>query len=575
MSTKPISNQIIHAGQALSEWLDSNVDTELRADLASGDSNKGAALIGHKLNYVGSALTDIGTLFDMMPARPEQFQLGEIVSGVTDATAAIQAAMTWSPVVLLADKTYVVSATCVSNLVSGSVIGVGQERTIVHATHTSGAVFRFQRQYSKLKRLSITASAGRTAAGYAAACFGAHFEADDIADDPLVTRMRNCHIADVTVSGQTMSALYLVGPTIDGTVIERCRILNNTGHAIAVDRGFLSERDNKAINSVGVLNIDNCLAFGNKGHALALGHYTDTISTQTVRCVVNNYDANGSDMDQLLLYHGTRKHVFWVSGSNNEINSCVTTGSGTETGIFIQGAGNFIRNLRQVNTLHSVEIGDNVAALYTDGVVIDGVTVVNPSPTRQPYAVVLGNAPNSKNVRVRINDTYDVIEKIDTLANEGTFVEGYRIDQLLHVTDDVIVNNSTTLVDVAELRTFLPAGRKVKIRAVVFYSGNTSADIRLAIGGPATTDYVCYGPTGNVKLGASDTFDIANTVSNLGATVIAFGCSASAIRTAVIEGVIHNGVDGANIAVRFAQLVATVGDTIVHKGSTFEVKEID
>lgn len=550
----------------------------IRDDLASGDTGKGSTLITHRLNYVGAAMLDIGTLFNMMPVRPEQMVDYEIISGVTDATSAIQAAMLYSPVVELADKTYIVSGTCVSDLTGGTVRGTGQERTTIHAMHTSGSVFRFQRQYSKLQNLSITGSPERTASGFNGACFGAHFEAADILDDPNITRMRNCHISDVTISGQTRAALYLVGPTLDGTKIERCRILNNYGHAIAVDRGFLSERYYLATNSVGVLTIDNSLAYGNSGHALALGHKDDTITTQTVRCVVNNYDANGSDMVQELLYHNTRKHVFWISGSNNEINTCVTTGGwvGTSpspgipvTGVFIQGTGNWIRNLRQIKTTASVEIGDNVLNLYTDGIFIDGITVIN--TTSQQYAVVAANAPNAKNIRVNVRYNSDITEKIDVWSNVGTVVEDSN--QILMTETNTIVNNTTSQVDVNNLRAFLAAGRKIRIRAILYYSGDPTADIRVSIGGPAGATLVRYGPSGNLKLGAGDAVDTANSVSSFG-SVISFGASAS-IRVVVIEGVIHNGLTSGNVSVRFAQLTAVGANTTVHTGSTFEITSIN
>lgn len=552
---------------------------QLREELANSD---GTDLIGYADRLLTEKLSDIvspkdygaiadgashplseryATLAEAQAVYPHAASLTEEIDW-----AAMQSAVNTSRLVFLSVGHYVINKTVVSTAAGQKIIGSGQQLTTVEATHITGAAFRFQGQYPGISSMTITASSARTSAAYTSNGFGVHFEGPDIPDDPLLTRMRNIHASDLVIFGQTGAAIYAVGPVTDGSSIDRCRIFGNNGHGIALDRGQLGGRVNLATIPPGVMNINNCAGGGNTGHIVALGHPTDTNTTATIRVVVNNFDVNCAAMVQAVLYNPSRKHAFWVSGSNHVIEHCVVSGSGTETAIFVQGTQNHIRNLRQIEIAHAVEVGDNVPTLYTDGVFIDGANVIN--VVAQTYAVVLANAPNARNILINIKYDSDITALVDTYSVMGLEIEQAPLIRRKSAVQTV--NNSTALVDITDMSYYLKPGERARFVATLYYqAANTTGDIKFALRGPALPVAVFYGPLGNIKVGTADIVEVSGPATAY-ATNIAYGANSN-VRVAVIEGYVENGSTAGLMALRFAQLVADPTDTSILPGSTLTV----
>jgi hypothetical protein len=435
--------------------------------------------------------------------------------------------------------------------------GEAQGTTKIKFGHTGDAV-RLKGEYQKVSKLTITSDATREALAYGTDCFGIRLEADLDTD-----RMRNTYIGDVVIEKQNTAGIYGVGPVLDGSTIERVRVLNNKGHAFAFDLGYLAAGADRAILPVGVLNIQNCLAFGNTGHAVACGHPSSTTTTQSVRVVIDNLDANVSSMDTAQLY-GTNDHAYWLAGTGIKLKDCVATGDGTQYSVSVQGTNNIIDGLRQVEMAASVEVVDNVAPLPTSGIEIKRLNVVN--TTAQTNAVILTGTSLSE-ITIKPAMQSDITNIVDTYDVEGLSIEYQGV--LRVSTADTTINNSTSLVDVNSLRYYLGENRDIEFEATLYFTGTATADARFSLGGPAGADVVLFGSGSNTKLGGSDTVDIADTETAFG-DVFAAGASANT-RAVKLSGIIKNGSTAGAVTVRAAQLSAEVSNLTILEGSNLKV----
>lgn len=495
-------------------------------------------------------------------------QLGAVADGVTDNSSAFALASDLGISIKIPAGNFLSTAGLVLDGVGLKLKGEGRDISIITADFISGAAVRLMSQYQTLSDLSIAASASRSAAAYTSNGFGIHVETSDVADDANITRQRGVVIENVEIEGQTGAAVYLVGPVIDGGAIRNIRCLNNKGHGLAIDRGFLGGRVNKAAFPSGVINIDNMLSFGNTGHAVALGHKDDTTTTQTVRVIVDNLDANVSSMVPAQLYNAVNSHGIWVAGSNIEVINSVVTGSGTQYAAFVKGTNNSFRNLRQIETAATLEVGDNVAGLPTRDITLDGVNVIN--TTAQTNAVVLGSATDIQDINIRIDNLSDITNIVDTTA-----IRGLRLNNPTFTTRSVsstVYNNTTTATPINNLAYRAAAGEEFRFTAGIFYDGDAAADLRITVGSTASISSIQFGPTGGTKVGSSLSVDVIAAVTALNSP-ISLGCDGSK-RYFEFSGHVVNGASAATITINAAQLAAVAANTTVHAGSYFTVEKL-
>ena len=493
-------------------------------------------------------------------------QAGAVGDTGTDNKSAFSAINLSGASVVIPEGIFTTTETFVFSGVGRSIEGVGQGKSVLNADFVSGAALRLLSQYQSASNFSITGSATRYAAAYTSNGFGIHAETADVPDDPTVTRMRGLNLSNIDISGQTGAAVYLVGPVTDGGKLQSLRCFNNKGHGLAVDRGFLGGRVNKSTLPTGVINVTNMLSFGNTGHAIALGHKDDTTTTQTVRAVIDNLDANVSSMDLSQLYNATNLHGVWMAGSNNELINSVVSGSGSQMGAYVKGTNNSIRNFRQVNTSATLEVGDNVAGLPTRDITLDGVNVVN--AVAQTNAVILSNATDIRDVSIRISNTAGISNIVDT-----TLIRGLKLNNptaLRRSTSDTVYNNTTTPTAINGLSYRAAANEAFRFRAGIFYSGDTAADVRLTVGSTASVSLIEFGSPSGTKIGASLAVDVIAAVTALNSP-ISLGADASK-RYFEMSGYIVNGATAATITINAAQLSAVSADTTIHAGSNLTIE---
>jgi hypothetical protein len=532
--------------------------------IVNADVNASAGIAASKLSFTqagsgATARTIDSKLKDVVSVK----DFGAVGDGVVNDTAAIQAAInsTNSQIIFFPPGNYRINATLNFSDKSQHLMGSGQEKTKITAEHTTGAAIRSKYQYSKITGLLIQSNPTRAATAHTAKCFGIHLETDDLPDSASL-EMRNCYIADCVIIGQTGAGIYTVGPRLDGTAIERCRIFNNNAHGIAADRGHLGGRTNLGL-SMGVSNINNCLFFGNTGHAIALGHPSDTQSSQTVRWVINNCDCNCQSLSSAVAYQSSPMHGICMRGSNNVLaDSVVTSNTNTlDVAVHVEGNSNFIRNLRAIRSRACVQVGPT----FTDGCTIEGLW---PIQFAQPHAVLLNTIGTGKNVNIIPRNRSGFTSLVNTRQVEWLSIVLPSTDLVL--TSNSVVNNSTTLVDVStELRYYLAPNERVKFFATLYYVGTDFSDIRFTIQGPSSPVAVIFGVPQSGKFNVSGVWD--TSIPNTAFGAVENANASTTARTFTLVGYVTNGANAGWLRPQFAQNTAQAVNTTVRAGSTFTI----
>lgn len=516
---------------------------------------------GGERRSVESKLKDVVSVLDFIP----ESEHAAIKAGTStyNATAAIQAALdsTNSLVIDFPPGTYLITGTLTTARKGQHLRGSGQQLCVILAQHTVGAAIRSKHQYVKITGLYIRGDTARAALAHTTNCFGIQLEAEDAVDSPSL-EMRNQYISDCSILGHTGAGIYLVGPRIGGSCIERCRVWNNNGHGIAADRGQLGGRVNLGL-AQGVTNINNCLFFGNTGHSIALGHPADTQTSQTVRYVLNNNDCDAQALNAAVAYQASPMSGVWIRGSNNVFADGVVTSNtnNLDVAVHIEGHSNFIRNLRTINSLACVEVGEE----FTNGCTIEGLW---PTQYTQPAAVLLNTVGTGKNINIipRNNTGYTSI--VDTRE-----VEGLRIVQPsteLTLTADSTVNNSTTIVNVSDdLRYYLAPQEKIRFQATFFYTGTGTSDIKFTFQGPASPSKLLFGVPSSIKVDISG--NIATSIPDTSYSTTENFTASTTPRTVTFVGYVENGANAGWFRPQFAQNIAEVADTTVLAGSTLSI----
>lgn len=486
---------------------------------------------------------------------------GAVGDGATDDTAAIQAAIDSGALVIdFPPGIYLITAPLVTAMKGQHLRGSGQQLCELLVQHIAGAAIRSKHQYAKITGLLIQGSAARAAAAHTTNGFGIHVEADDVADSPSL-EMRHHYIADCSILGHTGSGIYLVGPRLDGTCIERCRIWNNNGHGIAADRGHLGGRVNLGL-SQGVANINNCLFIGNTGHPIALGHPSDTQSSQTVRYVMNNNDCDARTLSAAVAYSTSPMSGVWIRGSNNVFADAVVTSNtnNADVAVHVEGGSNFIRNLRVINSLASVEVGSE----FTDGCTIEGIWPVG---FTQPAAVLLNKIGSGKNVNIIPRNARGFSSIVNTRA-----VPGLRIDlpsTELVLLSDATISNSTVPVDI-DLKYYMAPQERIRFQAAFFYiSASTTSDAKFTFQGPSSPSKVIFGVTSSLKLDVADA-PVTSIPDTAYGTVENVAASTSR-RVVTFMGYVENGPNEGWFRPQFAQNVAEANNLTVDAGSTLSI----
>lgn len=215
--------------------------------------------------------------------------------------------------------------------------------------------------------------------------------------------------------------------------------------------------------------------------------------------------------------------------------------------------------------------------LPTNGVYIEGVSIINPERSLEAIAMVTlpsGETTEPRNITVNYSETgnFDQVAATDDTMGSGgpNRVPGLRINgerPTLYVDTDQSVASTTTPTNITDLEYRIGANEKVGFEVILEHSGPTAGDLRFDMNTPSGA--TCrYGADNGMKVGASSTVIISGTEAS--ATDIVVG-SDPAQYLLTIRGYCLAGSSDGTLVPRFAQVSSDATNTTIHAGSHFRV----
>jgi hypothetical protein len=341
---------------------------------------------------------------------------GAVGDGVTDDTAAIQAAINSIPsggVIYLPVGTYLTSGSI--NINTAGVHFIGSGTTVgnvkILASHTNGPVIRVSKAGCKLSDFAVDATVTRQVAP-AGTNYGIQYEANDLASQ-FITRQR---CLDISVRNQPSHGVVVVGAV---WYSEFTRIIcdANGGHGFAIDDGVLTSRANKDA-AIGFLSVSDLVSTDNGGHGFACGSEATVAQGVPTRVNVINYDSSGNATDAAVRYTA---HDFYFFGENHHMDvSAIDCAVGA---MMVKGRNIQINNIRLVGALTSgIEVNTHsVSSVDSRGVVINGIRSLATAPLNPAVNIAVAACIGTKvictslfNITTLVTDsgTDSVIESI-------------------------------------------------------------------------------------------------------------------------------------------------------------------
>ena len=486
---------------------------------------------------------------------------GAVGNGVTDDTAAIQAAVNAANggTVFFPAGVYQTSATINCTAIGATIVGESAGVSVIRATHTTGAVIRFTRRFSNIRTIAISSSGARAAATNQTG-FGVQFETEDVPDSTTI-RMQGCVCENVSVQGQPGTAFYWVGPANQGSIMQACFANANRGHGFVQDRGQLSNRVNLAAVS-GCMTIDTCMFYFSRGNGVAVGNPAETASSAAVRIIIDNCEFSQNATDAAIRFSNTQ---VYLDGANHEVRASVfapntTSGGG---GIYCIGRNMWFTNNRYLDCVFAVNVGYN-AKLSSQGINIEGMSVINSAVADVNPAIVVD--AGATNIRV-LNW---LPSSIDTLITPD--VPGVQIDsvaQIVKQATDQAVTNSTTLVNATGLKFPILEFNSYYFECLVEFTASTPGDIKLAFTVPAGA-ILRWGPANGIKIDAAGSV-VGQAQEVVSGTAVSFGYAAGGSRQQILlKGYVEcSAGESGFLQLQFAQNTADAGPTTVRNGSSY------
>lgn len=150
----------------------------------------------------------------------------------------------------------------------------------------------------------------------------------------------------------------------------------------------------------------------------------------------------------------------------------------------------------------------------------------------------------------------------DAIVDDGVATQ---IDGMISQRADQTVNNSTTLVDSDDLKYRLSQRERVTFALAVRYNTNDTADIKVAVTGPAGSAIRLVGVQG-ARWSSADTWT-QMTENGGGSSINISGAG----KWQHFWGYVENGSTRGDLQVQFAQNTADASDTKLQEGSTLQI----
>jgi hypothetical protein len=458
--------------------------------------------------------------------------------------------------------------------------GKGKNESYFHANHLLGPTLRFGKSNSGFKNMGVTGGATRRAAAYSAQQIGVLFEGDDVPElDPGAPRLLHCTLENYYIFGHPSSLLHIVGPAFTAGSLNNPDLNTAKGHGISFDRGELTNRVNLLTTLIGGVcrigegRINNC-----GGHAIVAGSPTSSFSTPALRIEIDNIEGEDNATDAAVRFLNT---PVWLRGTNFEFKN---SGLGVNAGgtcAFVAGRNIHLTNNRALGEYASVYTIGSFDELPTEGIFIDGMSIINPLAPLDPAVVVTlpaGETIAPKNIFITQGEMANItkIAAVDATIGAGDFrrIAGLYVNGAIlncWKENDTTVNNSTTLIDDPDLRTWIAPNDKVFVELEVEYESTESADIRLQFYSPVGSTFKVV-TSGSMKVGTDGLFTQQSVTTGLINTA---GGGAGVARIATIKGYVTNGANEGYVGIKFAQLSAEATDTKVLAGiSTLKITKL-
>lgn len=521
-------------------------------------------------------LTYDGTRFQIIPSKIIPIvsvkDFGAVGDGVTDDTAAIQAAIVYtSGEVFFPKGTYLTSATINVNKNGVYLKGEGPQSTTILGGALTGAVVHCSYWFNGVRDLTIDATSARKAATLSTN-FGVLHAAPDISGlQPKIGLYQN-----IEIKNQPSHGIVFIG--FCSTQLRDFFISNNNGHAIMVDNGAVI--GNTVLTGGGMIDILQGEVKDNVGHGLLAGN--EAVATnQAFRVVVKNVDfVRNATVAASAAVRLTAASIY-IYGSSCEISNCGIGGfAGTGTpplgdanptvvGVDVVGANVFLINNRYVNCLNNgvkVRIGTDGASttFFTNSIKIDGCHAIVDTSTAQPNYDPLVLVENSV---TRITAVSQYLTNVKTLVSANAKGSVYTGTELTIKSAVQTVNNSTTIVNDDVLYTVINAYEKLVFEFFIKHVGNTTANFKLTVSGPAGST-VTWGASSGLLYDAADAV-VIDTVTAGSVTKI-IGAETTE-RIFSVTGYINNDATAGFVRLRWAQGTANAVNTNVLAGSFMKV----
>jgi hypothetical protein len=483
---------------------------------------------------------------------------GAVGDGVTDDTAAIQAALDYlldtgrRGIAVLDPGTYRTTATIVVEGTSVSLCGeAGELATIIMADHTSGPAVRVKNRRSGLRNIEVSASVTRTAAA-AGTNYGILIESDDTAGlRPSHGVYENLYVQDHPSHG-----VVVVGGCWFSE-FSRMTIRDNGGHGLVFDNGAITSRTNR--ENPGITKLDRLEIFDNVGHGLIIGN-DDSSSNRGFRFQLHNVDLYRNAESA-----GTRKtaaqmwafmDTFNIEASAFDGRDQAQTASATH-GITLYGRSGSVKNSRFLHVAtKAMEVGGTIDGFNSKDIDIKGNYVFDNeglSSSLDPAVTVHADA---ENINIEWDNRNEIVSIKPLDQNNVSQTKTWLI--VKH--SNQVVNNSDVAVNDTDLLFAMGQKQRVAFRFVVFFTGDAAADIKFQVVGPSGV-VLTYAPSNGMRVSGGDTWSLQAATTSSG--TFAVGTGGATPRMVEIAGVAKTTGTSGNLRLAWAQSAAVSADTTV------------